>query len=308
MKKVLTISIFMLSLNCLTAQIDSTLKDFYPLHIGNMWQYKNNFGDLLTTIIGSDTLLDGNLYYAYKRVGLRSQGGLATRVDSLMRIQNRRGGPTAGDSCGGNTPYETSIYHLDEPDSTVWEICGGFSGHLGDQLVRFNRIYLQNIFGQTREVMEFDYGGKVIGEDTVWSLGAKLVKVIGILEERYFNGETLYLQGAIINGVQYGTVVSVDESIETIPNKFTLYQNYPNPFNPTTTIRYEVAKTSYVKLKVINILGKEIAVLVNESKLPGSYEIEFNANSVNRRISSGVYFAVLQTNRAQLVRRMLLIK
>ncbi|NWG29762.1 MAG: immune inhibitor A, partial [Ignavibacteriaceae bacterium] len=73
--------------------------------------------------------------------------------------------------------------------------------------------------------------------------------------------------------------------------KFSLEQNYPNPFNPSTVISYQLPVTSNVKLKVYDVLGNEVATLVNEEKPAGSYEIEFNVAQVSRpELSSGIYF------------------
>jgi len=83
------------------------------------------------------------------------------------------------------------------------------------------------------------------------------------------------------------TITGVDNSkSESIPALFTLYQNYPNPFNPSTTIRYSIPKASFVTLKVYDILGREVAALVNEEKPAANYEIKFDASN----LSSGVYF------------------
>ena len=81
------------------------------------------------------------------------------------------------------------------------------------------------------------------------------------MEEIYYDGEYSILQGAIIDGVKYGKIVSVNNNIEVIPKKITLYQNYPNPFNPTTKIKYEISKTTNVKLYVINILSRKLLIL-----------------------------------------------
>lgn len=81
-------------------------------------------------------------------------------------------------------------------------------------------------------------------------------------------------------------IVSVDQSLGNIPEKFTLAQNYPNPFNPSTTIKFQIPATSFVELKVFDLLGREIATLVNEEKSPGSYETTFDSKG----LSSGVYF------------------
>ncbi|MDF1612208.1 family 10 glycosylhydrolase [Stygiobacter electus] len=78
----------------------------------------------------------------------------------------------------------------------------------------------------------------------------------------------------------------------SIPTEFVLYQNYPNPFNPTTTISYQIPKECEVKLSIYDLLGKEVAVIVNEFQKPGIYNIEFRTQ--NSELSSGVYFYRLQ--------------
>jgi photosystem II stability/assembly factor-like uncharacterized protein len=88
------------------------------------------------------------------------------------------------------------------------------------------------------------------------------------------------------------------------PLEFSLNQNYPNPFNPTTSIKYSVAKTGLVTLKVYNAMGQEVASLVNEAKEAGSYEVTFNASN----LSSGVYFYELNAGDFTSVKKMMLIK
>ncbi|MBS4029684.1 MAG: choice-of-anchor D domain-containing protein, partial [Ignavibacteriales bacterium] len=80
---------------------------------------------------------------------------------------------------------------------------------------------------------------------------------------------------------------------EEIPTSFALYQNYPNPFNPTTTIRFDLPKSSLVSLKIYNILGQEITTLLNKQEYDeGQYEIVFDAS----RLATGVYFYRLSLN------------
>ncbi|MCK5086989.1 MAG: T9SS type A sorting domain-containing protein [Melioribacteraceae bacterium] len=95
--------------------------------------------------------------------------------------------------------------------------------------------------------------------------------------------------------------------------EYKLYQNYPNPFNPSTTIKYEIPDqvrndNLLVSLKVYDILGREVATLVNKEQSPGSYEVEFNASSVSRRISSGIYFYRLNVGGNIMSKKMLLLK
>ena len=100
---------------------------------------------------------------------------------------------------------------------------------------------------------------------------------------------------------EYSNVV--DANI-TAPSKFELAQNYPNPFNPTTKIDFSVPANSNVKLTVYNVLGQQIAVLVNGFMKSGNHTVDFNAAGLN----SGLYFYKLESNGTSLVKKMMLIK
>lgn len=91
-----------------------------------------------------------------------------------------------------------------------------------------------------------------------------------------------------------------------IPQKFVLYQNYPNPFNPETIIGYQLPISSHVSLKVYDLLGREIATLVNEFKTAGTYNLQFSIH--NFQLSSGVYFYRLQTGSFSQAKKLLLLK
>jgi subtilisin-like proprotein convertase family protein len=101
----------------------------------------------------------------------------------------------------------------------------------------------------------------------------------------------------------YQTLVGGVQSVE-IPNYFSLAQNYPNPFNPNTSIKFSVPSAEIVTLKVYDILGKEVAVLVNELKQPGLHSVDFNAS----RLASGIYFYRINAGEFTSVKRMILIK
>ncbi|MBA4251862.1 MAG: hypothetical protein C0425_08355 [Chlorobiaceae bacterium] len=95
-----------------------------------------------------------------------------------------------------------------------------------------------------------------------------------------------------------------ENSEQTVPQKFQVEQNYPNPFNPSSKIRYDVPITSFVKITVYDILGKEISVLVNEEKNPGRYETIFDG----RDLASGVYFYTIRTGNFMQSKKMILMK
>ncbi|MCU0415295.1 MAG: T9SS type A sorting domain-containing protein, partial [Ignavibacteriaceae bacterium] len=94
-----------------------------------------------------------------------------------------------------------------------------------------------------------------------------------------------------------------------IADAYELMQNYPNPFNPSTTLSFVIGHSSFVSLKVYDILGNEIATLVNEEKPAGRYEIEFNVAQVSRpEIASGVYFYRLSAGNYIETKKMVLIR
>ena len=83
-----------------------------------------------------------------------------------------------------------------------------------------------------------------------------------------------------------GGVTAVEGNQTNVPVSFELAQNFPNPFNPVTTIRYQLQKTGFVTLKVYDLIGREVATLVNEEKPAGRYEVKFDGTN----LSSGIYF------------------
>ncbi len=104
-------------------------------------------------------------------------------------------------------------------------------------------------------------------------------------------------------------VTGIKPTAPEVAIKFQLMQNYPNPFNPTTTIAYEVAKTSDVTVAVYNVLGEKVATLVNERMSPGEYRVQFDGS----RFASGVYFYAIRARGAdgelfQAVKKMLMVK
>jgi len=100
-----------------------------------------------------------------------------------------------------------------------------------------------------------------------------------------------------------GTPVSVDE-VEAVPGRFELQQNYPNPFNPRTTIGFRVQGSGHVSLRVFDVLGREVATLVNEPKAAGTYTIAFDGSS----LPSGVYFYRLTAGNVTQTRKMILLQ
>jgi len=87
-------------------------------------------------------------------------------------------------------------------------------------------------------------------------------------------------------------------------SKYSLANNYPNPFNPSTTIEYQIPELSFVAIKVFDVIGNEITILVDEEKPAGSYEVEFNASA----LPSGVYLYQLKAEEFISTKKMILLK
>lgn len=101
----------------------------------------------------------------------------------------------------------------------------------------------------------------------------------------------------------YPIIVSVDDKPKSVDD-FHLYQNFPNPFNPNTVIRYQLPVSGNITLKIYDLLGREVAILVNEYKPSGNYEVEFNAAV----LSSGIYFYQLQAGSSIQTRKMVYLR
>ena len=99
-------------------------------------------------------------------------------------------------------------------------------------------------------------------------------------------------------------ITGVEDKQNNLPTNFSLQQNYPNPFNPSTTINYSVPKTSFVTIKVYNVLGREIKTLVNEKKSFGNYSVQFSGSS----LSSGIYFYRMQSGNYSQTKKLIILK
>jgi endo-1,4-beta-xylanase len=105
-------------------------------------------------------------------------------------------------------------------------------------------------------------------------------------------------------GFVTGDLISAIGDIEVVPAQFALCQNYPNPFNPSTSFEFRVSSFGFVTLKVFDVLGREIATLVNELRSPGTYSVRWDASS----FTSGVYFYRLQAGAFVETKQMVLMK
>jgi len=119
-----------------------------------------------------------------------------------------------------------------------------------------------------------------------------------------FVAKSAYGNNLYIDDITSGGSTGIGNSITLTPDKFELSQNYPNPFNPATKISFSIPKQSFVSLKIFDMLGREVAQIVNQELTPNVYSFDFNGAN----LSSGVYFYKLEAAGFSDVKRMMLIK
>jgi photosystem II stability/assembly factor-like uncharacterized protein len=175
--------------------------------------------------------------------------------------------------------------------------------------VSFTDLNYGTVVGDSGIILRTTNGG----EDWIIQLsgiGETLFSVSFVDEN---NGLAVGENGTILRTTNGGGITEINEdNNDLIPNDFVLSQNYPNPFNPSTKIRYTIpnviasgAKQSQlVTLKVYDVLGNEMATLINEEKPAGSYEVDFNSAG----FSSGIYFYTIQAGSYTQTKKMILLR
>ena len=231
--------------------------------------------------------LNGDLYIA------RFYNGQLYRIDPVTGIATLVG------SVGFNLVSGLAINPV---DSQLWGV--RLTGDLY-QIDKQNAA--SNLIGNTgfmnMEDIVFDEAGQLFG---IYGGQNEINRLISI-DPTTGVGDTIGSTGVRgITGLAVeDTVVGIaDDTKETLPTVYALRQNYPNPFNPTTTIEFDLPKTSEVSLKVFNILGEEVATLLSASLHSGSYTYEWDASG----LASGVYLYRLEAEGYVQTRKMILMK
>ena len=241
---------------------------------------------------GRDTLIDGKsraLIYGYKsptkgRFSVYYSVGFAI-VDTSWFIPFEL-----------NKPLTDIASYFDSPEILQLAELNGGLAFRRDSLDNLESVALY--LGQV-PIPEFSIDTSQI----YWAVdytGTKIERGVLIRKEKlfFFNPAT----GALV-GTTVFTNVSRDETVG-IPSTFALHQNYPNPFNPSTTISYDLPVRAKVKLVIYNLLGQEVATLVNGEQEPGRYNVKFDASG----LPSGIYFYRLDAGKFVDVKKMILVK
>ncbi|MBU1096289.1 MAG: T9SS type A sorting domain-containing protein [Bacteroidetes bacterium] len=263
--------------------------EFYPLKVGNKWEYINLAYEVSTIpdttyytkeIIGDTLLSNGYDYFVVKE----NNRIFYERFDSLNNEIKyfEHGG------CGD---FDNSKYSLAyNPDSTIlWKQCG--------EIPYF--ITYENTSN------EGDSASIILERDYLYIEYTEFKKHLGIYYQSFLEGGMYVtrLIGAIIDGKRWGTTTSIPGK-DITDFEYKLYQNYPNPFNPVTTINYSLPKQNIVTIVVYDMLGRAITTLINEVKSKGFYSVNFNG----KNLSSGIYFYTIRFGDFLGKKKMILIK
>jgi hypothetical protein len=271
-----------------------------------------------TIVVGSalSLLVDGNTVYV--SVGYRTHWGTTGGI-KIYDVENPGNPVKIGEYDAGGGLYEDVFYPHDIAlKNNYLYVVSDFVGlRVFDVSDPTNLIIVSDTptFGDEIDIYQ-NYAflsESLVGInifDIYDPLNPELVETYD--EFRRINGLTLDNQGKIYTAsTEYGMMIfkndlvtSIREEDKIIPAEFSLNQNYPNPFNPSTKISYLIPSGDYVTLKVYDILGNEISILVSEYESAGSYEIDFNGSE----ISTGVYLYVLRYGNNMLTKKMVLIK
>jgi hypothetical protein len=258
--------------------VDKEIFKFDPLDIGNKWVYNEVFippgsqpkYDLIySREIIKDTLFTNQRLYKQVKT-IEWESGISFSYERI-------------DSTTGQVymwyDYTNQEYLVDDLSAVLGDTINGARFGPHNFLTMFDSLTTKNMFGLLKENHTYSENSFYSGYN-IYSL----TKDFGLTYRDYYPEDyiiTYDLKGCIIKGVVYGDtslIVGIKDKPPLQPVKFALLQNYPNPFNPSTTIKYSIASRSIVTIKIYDILGKEIAVLVNAEKEPGNYDINFNAS------------------------------
>ncbi len=280
--------VFLLILTCFLLNGQSSGQTVAPLAKGNVWVYqaKESSAKRVKYYLSDTITIDGSVYFVCNK----------TIPDTIFRyFRLRNDGVYVCRLRNKDVPYyKLNFTYTDTLKNNEW---------FGIWRTVLKSEAQENLFGKEALVKNIHANWVFTKSDEKWTDEYGLVSTTNPI----VNGSNTLI-GCVINGKVYGDTSMVVTSVEenNIPSGFSLEQNYPNPFNPETTISYKLQIASHVSLKVYDVLGREIATLVDEFKLPGVYNSTFY--TLRSSLPSGVYFYKLQAGNFSKVRKMMLVK
>jgi hypothetical protein len=258
-------------------------------------------------------------------VGLTDSQQFHSPFDSMDRMMLRSGwNNSSGHHGGGMNNFDSlfcqilEIYPENVPNTDNMDVFAGYEIHMfdptGSSMMRNGSMMGGHMEMGSKVGYQLHYTDKQIQHNNVdentmevkyWDNLSNSWMTVSASVNKETN--TITFENSVVSNyvvLSFDKTTAVEEENSVTPNDFTLEQNYPNPFNPTTTINYQLTEFSLVTLKVFDVLGKEIATLVDKPQSAGSYQVNVNIPE----LSSGVYFYTLSNGVSTMVRKMTFIK
>jgi hypothetical protein len=243
-------------------------------------------GGLFVSVIGANVVMINNTLVS--NIGAHGGAGVIVQTGAIIRALNT----ILWDSSASEVVTATGGSFV----ASYCDVAGGFTG-------TGNINADPGFFSSHGDSLCWFHGSSSCANAGVMSATVGGVVLTAPSEDRYGHFRPIGAApdiGAFEDGPWSGV-----ENIEGImPTAYVLHQNYPNPFNPVSTVGFSIAELRLVTLKVYDILGREVAVLVNERKAPGSYEVKFDGSN----LASGVYLYRLTAGQYVECRKMVLMK
>jgi len=177
-------------------------------------------------------------------------------------------------------------------DYNAWEQCA------------FQLDYTVDIFDSIITITQIDTAKDMT---TCYGYHNFVTSIVGLTEGNYridIYRDCLYQDIRFIKSFWFEYIINGIDIWEEHPKRFILYNAYPNPFNPETNISYTIPNTGFVLLKIYNLLGQEVSILVSKNQKPGTYNVLYDAKG----LSSGIYFYRLQFENKVEVKKILLLR
>jgi hypothetical protein len=216
-------------------QVDSSQLEYFPLHVGDIWEYRLLRGGKDWSKIYKDTVFANGHRYFQGGFDWRTSRGHYLRIDSLLRVVYYKGVSCESQLPGvrpcEDIPDGISYYHLDEPEGSVWWVCSDDLGVLSNKktLVKYKGAGMEYIIGEWREVRYYAMGLVPSPNDTIWVFTCALARNLGVAFEEWEGGDNMLLVGARINGQVYGSITLDLGGPPSEDDGITLDRCYPNP-------------------------------------------------------------------------------
>lgn len=288
LKRIATAGVISISACIGAGGLHSQTVPVYPLQVGDQWEYLLRvYGSVWKTTVVYDTLMpDGNVYAA---VHDQKIGGYYFERQSGSQVY----------SYDQRTGTELLQYDFSRsPGDTLYSMVTTAPDDTFDVILAYEST--ATVLGRSLRQWTFVIRDRHIPDLTEARV---ITDSLGLTHLGLASGD-FDLKGAVLNGIPYGIIADVDESKSALPSTSVLIQNHPNPFNPSTEITYAVPMQVSVLLRIYDMLGREVATLVNEKKQPGEYTVEWKAANV----PSGVYFYRLVAGNFVQTKKMILLK